>query len=420
MPHELQHSGYIMSMNTSAESPDSLFSFEFVALSAISFLAFCNLSLFYGFNAYLEGIGVSAVWRGVLIGLEPGTAFLLRPIISPWLTPRNSVRTMGIGLVLILVALLSYPLAPNLWPLALVRVLHGTGFVVMISACVSVLVLFIPPGRSGQGFGVFSISTLLPYAVLPPLVEPLLVVVGDASRVYALFTPLFVPVLLLLPAVGRGVRRRMADLPDKAVQRPRCTDLVEDLRTPGIARLLTANLLLFIATTTVFFYMKDHLSALGGGNPGLFFSISTGATILVRIACGKLLDKVNRAAMLGLFLLVLAMCFLLFSLAETPGNILILAGLYGVCLGFVMPQLNAAMFDISPRHLRGLNTNMMLFTMDAGFWMGPMLAGLLLAMGTSYAGLFLAFAVLPLTGSVITWSMVKMPRAQVNPSNATE
>lgn len=397
-------------MNASPRPPDSLLNFEFAALSAISFLAFCNLSLFYGFNAYLEGLGVAAAWRGILIGLEPGAAFLLRPIISPWLTPRNSVPVMGVGLGLIMLALLGYSQAGDLWSLALVRVLHGAGFVTMISACVNVLVLFIPEGRSGQGFGVFSITSLLPYAVLPPLVEPLLVVVGDASRVYALFSPLFLPALLLLPAVGRGVRRRVAGLPEKAMQRPRLKDFAEDLRTPGIARLLTANLLLFIATTTVFFYMKDHLSALGGGNPGFFFSISTGATILVRIVCGKLLDRVNRAAMLAFFLLALALCFLLFSQAEAPAGILALAGLYGVCLGFVMPQLNAAMFVLSPRHLRGLNTNMMLFTMDAGFWMGPVLAGTLLAMGADYAGLFLAFAALPLVGAVIAWTMVGMLR----------
>ena len=159
-------------MNASPGPPDSLLNFEFAALSAISFLAFCNLSLFYGFNAYLEGLGVAAAWRGILIGLEPGTAFLLRPIISPWLTPRNSVPVMGVGLGLIMLALLGYSQAGDLWSLALVRVLHGAGFVTMISACVNVLVLFIPEGRSGQGFGVFSITSLLPYAVLPPLVEP--------------------------------------------------------------------------------------------------------------------------------------------------------------------------------------------------------------------------------------------------------
>ncbi len=397
-----------MSTNTSAKSPDSLLSLEFVALSAISFLAFCNLSLFYGFNAYLEGIGVQATWRGVLIGLLPGTSFALRPFIIPWLTPGNSVRTMGVGLLLIVLALSGYSLATDLWTLALVRVLHGAGFVVTLSACVSVLVLFIPEGRSGQGFGVFSITTLLPFAVLPPLVEPLQIVVGDASRVYSLFSPLIVPALFLLPVLGRRVRLRMANLPDKALQRLRCKDLAEDFRTPGIARLLTANLLFFIATTTVFFYMKDHLLVLGAGNPGLFFSISVGMTILVRISCGKLLDRVNRAAMLSLFLLVLALCFLLFSQAGTSDRILILAGLYGACLGFVIPQLNAAMFDISPQHLRGLNTNMMIFTMDAGLWMSPVLAGILLAMGADYAELFLAFAVLPLAGAVIAWSLVRM------------
>jgi MFS family permease len=412
MPCDLQHSGFIMAINTFAGSSETLFSFEFVALSTISFLAFCNLSLFYGFNAYLEGLEVTAAWRGILIGLEPATAFVLRPIISPWLTPRNSVPVIGLGLTLVMLALLGYAEADNLWTLGLIRILHGTGFVVMISACVSVVVLFIPEGRSGQGFGVISITTLLPYAVLPPLVEPLLIVVGDASRVYTLFSPLFVPALLLLPAVGRGVRRRLTEPRDQIVHRPKRADIVEDLRTPGIVGILATNLLFIIATSTVFFYMKDHLSDLGTGNPGLFFSISTGSTILVRIVCGKLLDKVNRAAMLALFLAVLTLCFLLFSLAQTSGVILSLAGLYGVCLGFIMPQLNASMFVISPRHLRGLNTNMMFFTMDAGFWMGPMLAGLLLAMGVDYAGLLAFFAVLPLAGAVISWSLVKVLRVQ--------
>ncbi len=148
--------------------------------------------------------------------------------------------------------MLSYSLAEDLWALALVRMLHGAGFVVMLSACVSVLVMFIPPGRSGQGFGVFSITSLLPYTMLPPLVEPLLNVIGDASRVYALFSPLFIPALFLLPAVGRRVRHHMASLPDKTIQRPGLQDIVENMRTPGIVRLLAANLLLFIATTTIF------------------------------------------------------------------------------------------------------------------------------------------------------------------------
>ncbi len=407
-----------MSRKISYSSASSLLTFEFVALSSISFLAFCNLSLFYGFNSYLEGIGVPPAWRGILIGLEPGTAFLLRPIISPWLTPRNSVRVMGLGLILIMLALLSYSQAQNLWVLALVRVLHGAGFVVMISACVSLLVILIPPGRTGQGFGVFSITSLLPYAVLPPLVEPLLSRVNDASFVYAFFSPLSIPALILLPVLSRRIRHLFSILPAKTMECPSVKEITEDLLIPGVARLLAANLFLFISATVVFFYMKDHLSASGSGNPGLFFSISTGATILVRVVFGKLLDKVNRAVMLSVFLFILALCLVFFSLSGTANFILALAGLYGLCLGFIMPQLNAAMFDISPQHLRGLNTNMMLFTMDAGFWMGPVLAGMLLTMGLDYGKMFLIFSLLPLMGSAISLTLIKISGADTAQKNS--
>ncbi|MBG0775924.1 MAG: MFS transporter [Desulfovibrionaceae bacterium] len=357
----------------------------------VAFLAFCNISLFYGLNDYLKARGIPSLWRGVLLGLEPCTALVLRPLISPFLTVRNGVAGVAVALLLLMVALCSYAAADSIRALALVRIAHGLGFVLLVSSVTTLLVAYLPPGRTGQGFGIFAIAGLLPYAVLPPVVERLLPLAGSEPRVYALFAPALLLGLPVLPYLRRRVR--LLDRDGLApCRRPTLADIRADLRSPGVARLLVANGLVFTATTVVFFFMKDRLTVLDMRNEGLFFSVSTAATVGVRVFCGRLLDRIDRFVMLLAMLLALAAVFVLFSLAGSGVALLVLAGAYGICLGFAVPQLNAAMFEISPPPLRGFNTNLMLFTMDAGYVFGPVLAGGLLAAGTSTAHLFAWFA----------------------------
>ncbi|NCC25641.1 MAG: MFS transporter [Deltaproteobacteria bacterium] len=390
----------------SAQSRQGLISFGFIVLSLVCFLAFCNISIFYGFNVYMERIGVSPEWRGLLLGLESAAALVFRPIISPFLTPRNGLRAAGLGLGLVMAALTSYQWAEGLWGLAVVRMVHGLGFVLLISAVVAVMVIFIPQGRSGQAFGVFAVTSLLPYAVLPPLVERLLPLVGNEAHVYAMAAPLLLPAMLLLWPLGMRVRRMIRFLPSRATARPGFGEIAAGLRAPGVSRLLVANFLFYTSTTVVFFYMKNHLQELNAGNPGLFFSISTGATIFVRVVCGALLDRGNKATLLAIFLGLLALCMVLFALASQPDFILALAAVYGICLGFIFPLFSSAMFDVSPQHLRGVNTNVMLSAMDGGYVLGPVLAGMFLAYGLESSELFFVFAVLPVLAALVVRSLI--------------
>jgi len=366
----------------------------------ITFLAFCNISLFYGLNDYLEARHVPSMWRGVLLGLEPCTALVVRPLVSPFLTVRNSISVVAGSLLLLMCAVSSYSVAGTIPLLAVVRIAHGLGFVLLASALAMLLVASMPPDRTGQGFGVFAIAGLLPYAVLPPVVERLLPLMGSETRVYALFAPALLLALPALPYLRRRILRP-GNEGAAALRRPTPADIRTDLRAPGVARLLAANVLVFTATTVVFYFMKDRLSSLGELNAGLFFSVSTAATIGVRVLFGKLLDRIDRFTMLLTTLLALSAVMVLFSLAGRGGALLVLAAAYGTCIGFALPQLNAAMFDISPPHLRGFNTNLMLFTMDAGYAIGPLLAGGLLTSGMSPAYLFAWMAVCPMLGGVL-------------------
>ncbi len=66
----------------------------------------------------------------------------------------------------------------------------------------------------------------------------------------------------------------------------------------------------------------------------------------------------------------------------------LMAGYYGLCIGFIMPLLNASLFDLSPPDLRGVNANLALFVMDAGFFLSPYAGGAFIASGHSIGSLF--------------------------------
>ncbi|GEM_PF-85677 len=366
----------------------SIWTFEFLALCAISMLAFSNIAIFYSFYSYLTELGVAPAWRGPLLALEPLTALLVRPFLGRFLTLGNSVRFMRVGLGLATLALLSYPFTTSIPLLALVRVLHGLGFVVLVGGIMGVITVILPREKSAQGFGLFSVTILLPYAFMPPFVELVLPHLPGHGTAYALAAPLMLPAFLLLRPLDQRTRALARTLHPSHLEKPSWAEVRQGLRTASVSLLLLGNLLLVMAHSIVFFFMRDFAVLLGAGNPGMFFTYANAATITVRVTSGHLLDRIDKGRMLVWAFLGLAVLLPLFGQAGTPFRLFGLALLYGTGIALTMPLLNASMLTVSTPRLRAYNANLMMVAVDAGFFSGPFLAGALLAAGMNHAGLF--------------------------------
>ena len=157
----------------SPPEPEKLITKDFLALNAIVFLTYCNIAVFFEFHHYLGTLPIDEKWFGLLIALFSVTVLVIRPIISPLLHPDNAKRWIGISCFWVLVSLLLYNVAHGFWTMAVVRLIHGAAYVVMATAVVSRLVGSIPREKSAQAFGLISVITLLPYAVMPPILGPL-------------------------------------------------------------------------------------------------------------------------------------------------------------------------------------------------------------------------------------------------------
>ncbi len=363
----------------------TLFTFEFISLNLTVFFGFCNLAMFYGFYTYLGRIGIPAGWRGFLVGLEPMTAFAVRLALIPLLHAGNSFRVMLVSLALILAALCGYQYTTALPGLIALRVVHGAGFVLLVSAATVILVRLIPEGRSGQGFAMMSIAWLVPYAVVPTVCDMLARYFHNEAELYARFSILIVPGVVVLLAAKRRVERRLAGAHQS--RKPPMADCLLVLRQPPTRWILAIAFTLFFSNTTVFFFVQEFLLRSGTGKAGAFLSASTGAVIVTRVFGGRLLDRIEKWKLLAAFLPPFIACLWLISRVPPPA-LPALAIVFGICLGVLFPVISASMFLISPPHLRGANSNVVQLVMDLGYFVSPSLAGALLGRGVAFGRLF--------------------------------
>jgi MFS family permease len=365
-----------------------LFTFEFLSLNLVIFFSFCNMAVFYSFFSYLERIGIPAEWRGFLVGLEPMSAFVLRLAAVPMLHAGNAAASMLIALTMIVAALCSYGWVVTIPGLVALRIFHGAAFVLLVSASMALVAHFIPREKSGQGFGFVSVSVLVPYTVMPLVTEILLRYTQNEAQIYRGVTVLAAPAFVLLVILRKRLKSALSGLESALISRPKLEEIRRNLKEPGIALLLAVNLFLYLSYASVFFFMKGHAAVSSLGEVGGFFTISTIVMIALRISGGLFFDKIDKTRMLQVFTFLLVPCFVLFGYMHTPCMLYLMAGYYGLCIGFVMPLLNASLFDVSPPHLRGVNINLALFVMDAGFCLSPYAGGAFIASGHSYGSLF--------------------------------
>jgi MFS family permease len=367
-----------------------LYSAEFVSLIFILFFGFCNMSVFYSFYGYLERLGIPAQWRGIVVGLEPMTAFFLRPAVGVFIHAGNAMGFLRFSMALLALILCAYTVTVSLPGLVLLRICHGAAFVTLVSAGVALLVHFIPREKSAQGFGVMSLASLIPYAVAPMLTEIALRHFRSEALIYALVSILAIPGIALIFAVGPRIRRMLVKMDPGYLRRPAIGQLWRNIRQVPVILILAMNLLVFFTYATVFYFIKSFLAIQGmGPDVGIFFAVSMAVMIAIRTGFGRAMDSGSKVRTLGAMGLFLAAIYVLMPRVDSLSKLSLAAACYGLAMGCILPLLNSIMFECSSRQFQGINSNLMLFMMDAGYALCPVIMGTILASGGSFTLLFL-------------------------------
>ena len=366
--------------------PRKLLTFEFLGLCFVTFVAYCNISIFYNLFNYLQILGIPADLRGLLIGVYSLTAMFLYLLASPFLTAANAPRAMLSGMAGLILCGFSYFFVQSFWGLLVLRMLNGLGQFLLGAGTMALFVSVIPREKSGQAFAIYSTAMLLSFGTVPAVMDALAAYIPTPPHGYAGATLMLVPAAWVTWQIRRRRREQAADtertgFPGWAVIRTNITQL-------PVVLLLLLNLVYMMNWSSMLFLFKGFADQQGISNVGSFFSVQMGIMIALRLLAGRLFDSIDKAWMLAATFAIIALGHLGLDNLPGAGAISLVAVIFGLGMGMGHPSLNGLMLEVSAPQFRPLNANLMLFAVQAGYFLGPVISGSLVGRW-GYHGYFL-------------------------------
>lgn len=375
-----------------AQTPQKLFSRDFVLLFLMAMCSNSYIAVYYCFEQWMEGLAIPPHWRGLLLSSLFAMILVFRPLTSVFMLRHGKLWPMTISLFVATITMVVYPFVTAAYAIPMIlaaRLAQGVALAVYSACTVGVLVQCIPPGQSARGFAIFSLTMLLPYSIIPALSEELLPLVGGEAHLFASMALLGLPSFLMVALMTNRLRK--PEIPPKDKTPDSRKDFVHSITHSGLAWVYLSCLSFSMTTVLAIFFMKG-LCGVTGEQPAWFFSTYSATIILVRVFGSHLMDTLPRHKVSVVCAAVLALCMLGFALGSSA-LFLPLSCVYGLSLGLLYPLLAAAVYDRSTPATRSVNSNVMMATFDASGMLAPILGGAVIAEGFGYRGVFITAAI---------------------------
>ncbi len=392
---------------SSQSTKTPLFTFTFLGLCALIFLAYCNICVFYSLYVHLCALGIDPAWRGLLVGGSSLATIVCYLLFSHRLTSANAPRTAFLGAATLIVCGASYLVAQDAASILAVRLGNGLGVYLLTASAMTMLVECIPTERSGQAFGLYSVAILLPYSVVPMVFETLSRNLHSIAQGYMVMSLALVPAMPVVMIIARKrARSAPAQPPAEAM---RFKDMARKAARPRPALLFALTTMYLTGYSSMFFLAKGMFQSRGLGGVGTYFAVQTACMIALRLLGNRLFDRVRKVILIRLSFALLAAGFLLAAFAHTPLGLWSSGVVLGAGMGLGSPALYSLLFALSDPAYRAVNTNLMSMSQQMGSFLGPLLgaAAVELAGYDGFLGLDILTSLLALGMSfALTWRRV--------------
>lgn len=370
---------------------DNLLNFEFLSLCFITFLAICNVSVFYNFHLYLRTIGLSGKEAGFIIGLYSFSAMVLYITASRHICLKNSLCCMLTGMLIVVGCGAAYLFTENFWSLAIVRIANGAGMFFVMASCMVRLVAIIPPAKAGLAFSLYSVALLLPYSIMPAVSEMVMPLTEKPTIIYMLTAGLLLPAAILVLRMRARVSNIFQVLERKSGEIFCKNFKKKNLLQKSVLSILLINTVYFTIFSALFYLFEGFAVERGIKNPGFFFTAQMGVMVVIRLLGGRIFDKFSKVALVTIALIITGAGFGLLRVLSDTMWILPIAVVFGLGMGLCVPALNSLMYLVTSPQFRGYNANMMMLALHLGSFMGPFAGAWLIDFGGYNQ--FLSFAI---------------------------
>jgi MFS family permease len=335
-----------------------------------NFFTLSSFGAFFLFPLFILKHGGNDVDVGVIMGAFTLASVVCRPWISEMIDRIGRKKSYTIGALKMSVLPLVYlcfqgDLREFYLPLLCVRIIHGMGFAICLTAAFTYIGDLIPEGRLNEGLGVFGVSGITGTAVGPAVAE----LVIDEFGFQMLF-------------IASGMMAALALL----IHLPLAETFVHDLRKPPISffSVLKVRRISLIALLAVLFgfglaasngFVSPFASERQIGFVSMYYIAYSSSAVLTRLLGVRLADRLGEDRIIPYAMVLTGLG--LASLVFLGGSlILVLAGLMAGCgHGFLYPALYALAIRDGPTAIRGKITGVFTGSIDAGVFIGSIILG---------------------------------------------
>ena len=345
---------------------------------------------------YMEDIaGATTTQVGLLIGSMTFSSFLLRPYVGRKADTFGMKPLLIIGAADFVVASLLYIWTRSLWSLPFVLVFQGIGIACYHTTSLAFIGSTAPESRRGQSMAWFQSSFNVGIMLAPLLGEYLMDRFGYTSVFVAASISAAVSLLMILTVREQRVLDVLGEVPTRRG--------VKDIR--GLIVLISVAVFTGTATLgSVEAFLALFAKAKGIGRFALFFTISAGLLIALRLLAGSLPDRLGRRLTGTGALVMLSASMVTLAFARTFTGLCFAAVIWGAGFAFLSPSLSALLIDHAPADELGSAFGIYTAAFEGGIAFGAIAMGPVVSwLGFRWA--FLLIGCVSLIGAVFFASL---------------
>ena len=327
---------------------------------------------------YAKLLGADEVLIGILSGLYYGVAFAARPFSGPAIALFNKKHIMLFAYILGVLVNVGYAVSSDVPVFMAARILHGIEFAFVGSLTMTLASESLPAGKMGSGLGLFGVSGATANSIAPSIGLALRSWGEQAFGSLQLgYTVVYIVAaacmfIAIIPCVMMPYVK-----PSKAAI-SRLGAWYKNIFAKE--SLLPTTVITFMSISIISYtiYMERFAEARGIGNIGLFFTVYAVALLASRPICGRLLDKYGAAKIFIPGAIMIILSFVIIGFGDSLSMVLIGAAVAAIGFGASQPTVQT-MCLLSVKPIRyGVASNTVYFGIDFGFFLGPVIAGIII------------------------------------------
>lgn len=295
-------------------------------------------------------------------------------------------KLMFVGLILFLVASISYFLADNLSVLLVIRFIHGAVFGFATSAMATAIMDIIPNERRGEGTGYYSLSITLASAI-GPFVGLFITQYANYNAIFTACT-IFSIVSIVITLFAKIPEAKLTKEQTKAMKGFKLHDFFEKKAVP----ISIIGFIMGIAYSGILSYINSYAIEIKLTSAASFFFIIYSIVCLIsRPLSGRLLDSKGDNTIMYPSLISFVLGLMLISKASSSFALLFSGVLIALGYGTIYTCIQTIAIKVSPKHRIALATSTFFIFIDGGIGVGPLIIGNIIPI-LSFRGMYVALA----------------------------